>query len=156
MFFHESKIDIKDVAGKNAIVAHCIAADLGWGSGIAPVIIRDIYDAEKQCRYKCSNNPDGFTGNLVPGDILPITTERGTFVNLITKEHSWDKPTYSQLTKSLVAFKDWIVSSWTDIPREIIMPRIGCGLDRLDWDVVKYIIQGVFREFPVDIEIVYK
>ena len=94
MIFREKKMDIREIGTKEVIIAHCIAADLNWGSGIAPVIIRDMYDAEKQCRYKCSTNTDGFDGDLAPGGILPVVTEKGTFVNLITKEHSWVKETH--------------------------------------------------------------
>lgn len=155
MIFREKKMDIREIGTKEVIIAHCIAADLNWGSGIAPVIIRDMYDAEKQCRYKCSTNTDGFDGDLAPGGILPVVTEKGTFVNLITKEHSWDKPTYLQLTQSLVKFRDWVYDEY-DTPKHIVMPRIGCGLDRLEWFVVENIIRGVFHETNNSVNIVYK
>jgi O-acetyl-ADP-ribose deacetylase (regulator of RNase III) len=148
--------DIREVSPENKVIAHCIAADLGWGSGIAPVIIREVFDAELRCRYKCSNNPDGVPAstNLQPGDILPVEARGGYLVNLITKTHSWDKPTYRQLADSLIRLKAWLQSF--DSPKEIVMPQIGCGLDRLEWTVVSLMIKGIFYGMDVDITIVYK
>ena len=59
MRFRVVEQDIRSIDVKNTVVAHCIAADLGWGSGVAPVIIREMFDAERKCRYRCSIDPDG-------------------------------------------------------------------------------------------------
>ena len=146
MNYQEINFDITAVDKRAYLVAHCIAADLSWGSGIAPVIIRNMYDAEKQCRYKCSTNPDGYVGDLKKGDIMPVDTPNGTFVNLITKTHSWDKPTYADLTMSLEKLKDYLVNTGRKV---IVMPKIGCGLDRLEWSVVRRIIMGIFSETDI-------
>ena len=155
MRYFEEKRDITTVDTAGVIIDHCIAADLAWGSGIAPVIIRDMYNAQMQCRYKCSNNPNGFASDLQPGMAMPVCTEKGTFVNLITKTHSWDKPTYLTLTKSLKMFRQYLAMNFAG-PKCIVMPKIGCGLDRLEWEVVSEIIKGVFLETPHVIKIVYK
>jgi hypothetical protein len=31
------------------------------------------------------------------------------------------------------------------------MPAIGCGLDRLNWDIVKYYIRQVFADTDIEI-----
>lgn len=156
MNFRIVEQDIRGVPVQGTVIAHCIAADLGWGSGIAPVIIREMFDAEMRCRYKCSNNPDGVPSsvNLAPGDLHVVDAKDGWLVNLITKEHSWDKPTYSTLTSTLFRLKNWLLGS--DVPHRIVMPKIGCGLDRLDWNVVICIIKGMFYDTDFDITIVYK
>jgi hypothetical protein len=156
MRFKVVEQDIRTVDVKNTVVAHCIAADLGWGSGIAPVIIREMFDAERQCRYRCSIDPDGVDPEteLTPGDILPVEAKGGYLVNLITKQHSWDKPTYVQLTKSLSCLKSWMLDN--DVPHVLVMPMIGCGLDRLEWMVVKPIIMGIFHDTDVDITVMHK
>lgn len=66
-----------------------------------------------------------------------------------------DKPTYLTLTKSLVAFRQYLAMNFAE-PKVIVMPKIGCGLDRLEWAVVSEIIKGVFLETPHVIKIVYK
>lgn len=153
MTYSEEQFDITNIDKHEYLVAHCIAADLMWGGGIAPIIIRGMYDAEMACRYKCSTNPDGYKGNLTAGDIMPVHTEIGDFVNLITKEHSWDKPTYKTFTRSIVALKDYMVSNGIG---KLCIPKIGCGLDRLEWDVVKYIIKGIFNDTDIEIRVVFK
>jgi hypothetical protein len=35
--------------------------------------------------------------------------------------------------------------------KKIAMPVIGCGLDRLNWDVVKYYIRQVFADTDIEI-----
>lgn len=37
----------------------------------------------------------------------------------------------------------------------IVMPRIGCGLDQLEWKKVRNIIFRVFRYIPVNIVVCY-
>jgi hypothetical protein len=35
------------------------------------------------------------------------------------------------------------------------MPKIGCGLDGLDWDIVSTLIKGVFSDTDVNIQVYY-
>ena len=39
--------------------------------------------------------------------------------------------------------------------KRILMPKIGCGLDRLDWDLVKQIIEKIFEETDIEIKVFY-
>ena len=34
---------------------------------------------------------------------------------------------------------------------KIAMPLLGCGLDRLNWDIVKYHIKQVFKDTDIEI-----
>ena len=77
MVFMIAHMDIRNVPDDQLFaVAHCIAADLCWGSGVAPIINREMFDAESKCRYKCSTNPDGVALQLKVGEILPVVTEK--------------------------------------------------------------------------------
>ena len=38
----------------------------------------------------------------------------------------------------------------------IAMPRIGCGLDRLKWPLVRALIKDVFRDEDIEILVCYK
>lgn len=156
MFYMEQHMDICNTPESNdTVVAHCIAADLNWGSGVAPVIIRKMFDAENQCRYKCSTNPDGVKVELKVGEILAVKPEnhQTTLVNLITKLRSQYKPTYEHLTESLVTLKNYMEQrSLTTL----YMPKIGCGIDMLHWDVVCPLIKGVFSNTNIKITIAVK
>ncbi len=39
--------------------------------------------------------------------------------------------------------------------RKIVMPRIGCGLDKLKWSNVRYIIIEMFAETNMEIMVCY-
>ena len=68
--------------------------------------------------------------------------------NLITKEKYWHKPTYLTLKKSLQNMRKIVIEK--DI-KYIAMPKIGCGLDRLQWVNVKGILNEVFGDLDIEI-----
>ena len=72
--------------------------------------------------------------------------------NLVTKRKCYHKPTYASLRESL---EDMIETIETLEIEKIAMPMIGCGLDKLDWDVVKEIIEDVFEDIDIEILVCY-
>ena len=69
---------------------------------------------------------------------------------LITKVKYYHKPTYQSLQASLTSMKDHCVSNGVSC---VSMPRIGCGLDRLDWSKVAEIITSVFAGTDIKISV---
>ena len=69
---------------------------------------------------------------------------------LITKKMHYDKPTYNNLRCSLLAMKNHMMENGVD---KLAMPKIGCGLDGLDWNEVKNIIHEVFNDANLEIEV---
>ena len=61
--------------------------------------------------------------------------------NLITKERYFHKPTYQSITKSIEYMCNHAKDNHV---KHICMPKIGCGLDRLQWKQVSNIISKVF------------
>lgn len=61
---------------------------------------------------------------------------------LVTKKLSHDKPTYGHFWSSLKKMRDHVVRY--DV-KNLAMPKLGCGLDRLDWAIVKRMIEFLFR-----------
>lgn len=156
MFYMEQHMDICNTPEhEDTVVAHCIAADLNWGSGVAPIIIRNMFNAESQCRYKCSTNPDGVKAELKVGEILVVSADGHLtkLVNLITKLRSQYKPTYEHLTETLVTLKNFMEQGGYT---SLYMPKIGCGIDMLHWEVVSQIIKGVFSNTNIKITIAVK
>jgi len=72
--------------------------------------------------------------------------------NLITKEHYYNKPTYDTLEQSLISMLFLIKSNNV---KNIAMPKIGCGLDKLEWKKVRGIIKDVFMDEDVNIVVCY-
>ena len=77
---------------------------------------------------------------------------RNLYIIQITKPRYFHKPTYETLRSSLLAMKDHCQANCV---RELCMPRIGCGLDRLQWDKVSGMIMEIFNELDISIRVYY-
>lgn len=123
----------KSYDGNNRIPVHCISADFAMGGGIAVPMARK-YDLRQALKSYMVEAPACiFTNNVM---------------NLITKNKVWHKPTYTSLKESL--FECRRLCEDNNI-RYLVMPKIGCGIDGLDWATVKIIIESVFEKTDVDI-----
>lgn len=137
MIFIEEKGDLFELKDTHLLV-HCISKDCAMGSGIAlqfrkyyPTMPMDI----KEYIFKTNTNKRAIIyGNRV--------------VNLITKERYYHLPEYSNLYQSLKELK--IIITKMNISK-IAMPRIGCGLDGLDWNRVKNMIKELFNDLNIEI-----
>lgn len=72
--------------------------------------------------------------------------------NLITKNKAWEKPTYATITACISEMADFCKRH--DV-KYLGMPKIGCGLDKLDWDRVSSIIKEEFKDIDIDIQVLY-
>ena len=120
-------------------LAHCISADFALGAGIAKV-----FDNVYSMRYKLFKNYPNYVYR--GGDALPIDN----VFNLVTKAKCFQKPTYESLREALEMMKEQI--DFLGITK-LAMPKIGCGLDRLQWSNVYDIICEVFEDMDIEIVI---
>lgn len=72
-------------------------------------------------------------------------------LGLVTKEHYYGKPTLDDMRAAIWNLRAKLeTNAWLDgdnpMLTEIMMPHIGCGLDRLKWDDVKEIIFDELHE----------
>ena len=82
------------------------------------------------------------------GDIIE-TPNMPYILALVTKEEHDQKPTLETMRTALENLYSYLcqVNGYCEVdPIELIMPTIGCGLDRLNWDDVRQIIFDVFGE----------
>jgi O-acetyl-ADP-ribose deacetylase (regulator of RNase III) len=140
-FFQEMKGDLF-ANSDNSSLAHCVAKDLGMGKGIA-VFFKKIYGKIPELRAQ----------NKEVGETAALDKDKDNYVYyLITKTRSRDKPTLSNLKSSLVDMRNHAIENGVKI---ISMPRIGSGLDGLDWNDVKNIIKEVFESTSIQINVYY-
>lgn len=78
----------------------------------------------------------------------PTCVLTGRVFNLITKARSNGKPTMKSLVSALWKMK--VLAVGQGVTR-IAMPRIGCGLDRLNWPEVKLALQDVFGKTDIEL-----
>ena len=120
-------------------LAHCIAADLGMGAGIAvPMQKKFGIRGQIQKNYTTVTHPDC----ILTGRIL----------NLITKKSSYGKPSYLSLRISLLKARS---ICQTFHIAHLAMPKIGCGLDRLQWGKVREMIKEIFKDDDIEILVCY-
>lgn len=149
MTIREEQRDLFTVP-KDYILVHCISADLVMGAGIAKEFTRRGVKAQLQRDYQ----------DIEVGDCLVSDTTgwRAEF-NLVTKEKYWQKPTYDSLKTALVNARinaKILALMNDDKPVKLAMPKIGCGLDHLQWVKVKEIIEEVFANTDVEILVCVK
>ena len=68
--------------------------------------------------------------------------------NLVTKQRCFHKPTYDSLYDTLIDMRELCADFGIT---KLAMPLIGCGLDKLDWEQVKDVIDDVFNETDIEI-----
>lgn len=146
MTIREEQRDLFTVS-TDYILVHCISTDFAMGAGIAKEFARRGVKAQLIENYR---------GMTKVGDCaVTATTGWRLEFNLVTKEKYWQKPTYGSLKTALVNARILALVN-DDEPVKLAMPRIGCGLDRLQWVKVKAIIEEVFADTDVEILVCVK
>ena len=123
-------------------LAHCISADFTLGAGIAKE-----FDSVYNMRYKLFRDYPHETDDLE--EYIGCALLVDNVFNLVTEPKYYNKPSYDTVRAALVDMKFECTRMSID---KIAMPRIASGLDRLEWNRVREIIEDVFSD--TDIEIV--
>ncbi len=142
MEYNEIKKDLFSVSD-DYYLAHCISSDFVMGGGIA-VLFNKKFNLKEQ--FKQIKKEDS---KLLehPTCILVVRV-----FNLITKKLVFHKPTYETMRGALEKMKE--ICDENNI-KKIAMPRIGSGIDGLDWIQVREIIHEVFGNSEVEILVCY-
>ena len=132
MILIEEKKDIFEFDFEKYVITHCISYDCKMGAGIV-VPVKKYFKLYGLHKYVTC---------------YPTCIYYNNVLNLITKEKYWGKPTYETLCDSLKIMKDIIIKEKI---KNIVMPRIGCGLDKLEWDIVKKLLRIIFNDLDIEI-----
>lgn len=125
----------------SACLAHCVSADFNMGAGIA---------VEFKKRF---GNVDLLLASKTPiGKCAVLKNNNGYIYYLVTKQYYYNKPTYNTLKSALLDMKRHVIENKVS---SISMPRIGCGLDRLNWPDVKKLLMDIFSDISVKIDVYY-
>lgn len=116
-------------------LAHCCASDLRLGAGIAVPM-------QKKFNLRGKIMSSGKSLNH------PTCILTGRVFNLITKKRSSGKPSHESLGIALIDMRDIALEEGIT---KIAMPKIGCGLDKLSWPMVRRTINDVFQSTSIEI-----
>lgn len=144
MIYNEIKGDLFDV-GSEYCLTHCVSADFKMGLGIAKKF-NDLGCQEEL--LKRAPNYNFYNGPFALWTSIPLDKEshpKGVY-HLVTKDHYFNKPTYRDMVGALFDLRYFTHNS-----DKIAMPKIGCGLDKLEWSKVRKIIFDVFDGTDVEI-----
>lgn len=140
MNYSEVKKDLFTVP-EDYHLAHCISADAKMGAGIA---------VQFKKRFDLSETTEkGRRRHLSEGTCY----RDGRVLNLITKKVYWSKPTYMSFEASLQDMRRVIVEEGIT---KVAMPRIGAGLDRLEWATNRETLHEVFGDLDIEILVCYQ
>ncbi|XP_076840724.1 ADP-ribose glycohydrolase OARD1 isoform X2 [Brachyhypopomus gauderio] len=120
-------------------LAHCVSEDCRMGAGIAVHFKKTFGRVQELLAQKKK------TGECA---VLKIF-DRFVYY-LITKKRYNHKPTYETLRQSLEAMRAHCLDNGVT---SVSMPRIGCGLDGLNWKKVSVMIEDVFLHTDVTITV---
>jgi len=127
-------------SSKDSLV-HCVSADLAMGKGIA------LKFKEKFGQVEYLKSQRKVVGEVA---VLKVTPPFRCIFYLVTKPWYYAKPSYETLRQCLHELKKLCT---THSITRLAMPRIGCGLDQLQWPMVRSIIQGVFNGTGINITV---
>lgn len=133
----ETKGDLFKLAPDTASIAHCVSQCLTMGKGIA-VQFKSRFGQVDQLREQ----------KRAVGDVA-VLKDNGRYVYyLVTKAVYYGKPTYDTLESTIVAMKQHCTQNGV---KQLAMPQLGCGLDRLAWSKVKSILLRQFATMDIEL-----
>ena len=126
-------------ASSDVSLAHCVRSDFLMGGGIA---------AEFKTRFKRVD--ELLSQKVKAGGCAVIQDGKRHLFYLVTKKLTSDKPNYHDFEASLVEMRKLCFKYGI---RHLAMPKIGCGIDLLDWTKVGQILSKVFANSNTNITV---
>ena len=121
-------------------IGHCISADAKMSKGFADLLSQRFPGLREACRRT----------NLLTGQTFPFWDQTGNryIYNLITRTKYSEKPNLPTLSLTLEEMKSharlYGIST-------IAVPKIGCGLDRMNWQQVLKLLRDIFAYWNIRI-----
>lgn len=141
--FHMQEVegDIFSLTSASTSLAHCVSKDLLMAKGIA---------AEFHQRFGRRN--ELLIQKKGVGEIAVLRDGPRFIYYLITKEIATSKPNMCDLKKCLRTLRQHCTENKV---ASLAIPRLGCGLDKLDWQEVKEDISKVFVKSNTNVVVYY-
>ena len=121
-------------------IGHCISADARMSKGFADFLSHRIPRLRSICRK----------ARLFLGQVYLFWDSSGKryIYNFVTKEKFYDKPNLSTLSKTFEAMK--VHASMNGVST-IAIPKLGCGLDQMNWQEVVKLLPDIFTHADVQL-----
>jgi hypothetical protein len=141
MILLENKGDLL-ASQSEILVAHAVSADLKCSAGFA-LKVRQQYGIPNVCNKK-------------PGDVVFHSASDKVILNVVTK-YKADHKIRQNCDQFIVNFKAGIQGLGkfckNNNIRHIAMPKMGSGIDQLDWNYVKFLLYSEFHDYDIVINV---
>lgn len=140
---------------KDFVIAHAVSADFVMGGGLALQVVHKYPEMKRFLLEAVRQNyiqPDPKVDNV----FMYTGPDDRVIYNLVTKTKVWQnskkdtEPNLSTLSSALTNMRGYMAHR---SQKKLALPMIGCGLDQMNWDDVKVLIEKVFSMTDVDIAI---
>lgn len=122
-------------------LAHCVSRCFTMGAGIAEKFREKFGSVSELLSQKRNVGETACLTCHLPNS-GESDKERCRYIfYLVTKDKYYHKPTYTSLRSALLDMRSQAVKLGI---KHIAMPRIGCGLDRLEWPLVCKVLEELF------------
>lgn len=146
--------DITKLSG-NCVICHCISADAAMGAGVALALVCKYPDLKSTVRSVLkTTHSDALVGHVV---FYADSYSHTLIANMVTKQNYWDKSTtmpsgyyLKNLRKCLENVRN-VMDGLNE--KKLVMPKVGCGLDRCNWNDVLRLIDEVFSDSNIEITV---
>ena len=121
-------------------IGHCISVDARMSKGFAQFLSERVPRLRRTCRR----------ANLHKYQVFPFwdSSSRRYSYNLVTKERYSDKPDLQTLATTLESMQSHATMHGVST---IAIPKIGCGLDQMNWQDVVKLLRDIFTYSDVQI-----
>ena len=121
-------------------IGHCISADAQMSKGFAQFLSGRVPRLRRTCGR----------ANLFKDQVFPFwdSSSRRYIFNLVTKEKYSDKPDLQTLATTLQSMQSHSTMHGVST---IAIPKIGCGLDQMNWQDVVKLLRDIFAYSDVQI-----
>jgi O-acetyl-ADP-ribose deacetylase (regulator of RNase III) len=143
--------DLFEVDMDEYVLAHCVSLDFAMGAGIAKEFTNVFSCIKEYCKLVAKKD------HVDVGTALRYQSkDEGIVYNLITKEKYWQKVekhfTQDEYLENLkLCLVDMIDQMEENNETKLAIPKLGCGLDRCNWDDVKKVIEDVFKGSNIEV-----
>lgn len=124
-----------------ASIAHCVGADLLMSDGPAKHI-KEHFDV----------NIEQLRPRSEVGAILEQKNGEHYILHMVTKPKSQEKPNWKKFKRTITNLE----AKCSELGiQQLIIPKIGCGLDGLEWSKTMRVLKSVFLSSQVQLTVVY-
>eukprot|EP01103_Thecamoeba_quadrilineata_P008203 TRINITY_DN17969_c0_g1_i1.p1 TRINITY_DN17969_c0_g1~~TRINITY_DN17969_c0_g1_i1.p1 ORF type:complete len:472 (+),score=81.28 TRINITY_DN17969_c0_g1_i1:84-1499(+) len=120
-----------DLMVSHESLAHCVSEDMVMGKGIA-IAFKENFGGVQELKSQKKK----------VGEVAFLKRGERYIYYLVTKQRYSQKPSYDDLQTTLSSLRTECLKHGVT---HLCMPRIGCGLDGMEWSHVKRILVDAFR-----------